>query len=404
MKKTNYKRMKKGRMITLVIVIVAMGIGVYLFAGVSPALRINWETTKIARNTIANMVTATGTVEPITQVEVGTQVSGIISKIYVYYNSVVKKGQLIAELEKTLLEADLKSKEADLASSKTEYEYQLKNYTRAKLLHEKQLVSDTEYESATYQYEKTKSAYEKNQADLVKVRTNLNYAIIYSPVDGVVLSRAVEEGQTVAASFSTPTLFTIANDLTKMQVIADVDEADIGQVEVGQRVDFTVDAYPNDLFEGEVMQVRLEATVTSNVVTYEVVINAPNPELKLKPGLTANVTIYTLEKKDILTIPSKALRYVPNQQVLGETIEIVPMTGEARGGQRSVWVKDGLVLREKTVAVGITNGLITEITGGLTDGDDVITGMTTGSVAADITKNTETESSPFMPQRPGAKK
>lgn len=404
MKKTNYKRMKKGRMITLVIVIVAMGIGVYLFAGVSPALRINWETTKIARNTIANMVTATGTVEPITQVEVGTQVSGIISKIYVDYNSVVKKGQLIAELEKTLLEADLKSKEADLASSKTEYEYQLKNYTRAKLLHEKQLVSDTEYESATYQYEKTKSAYEKNQADLVKVRTNLNYAIIYSPVDGVVLSRAVEEGQTVAASFSTPTLFTIANDLTKMQVIADVDEADIGQVEVGQRVDFTVDAYPNDLFEGEVMQVRLEATVTSNVVTYEVVINAPNPELKLKPGLTANVTIYTLEKKDILTIPSKALRYVPNQQVLGETIEIVPMTGEARGGQRSVWVKDGLVLREKTVAVGITNGLITEITGGLTDGDDVITGMTTGSVAADITKNTETESSPFMPQRPGAKK
>lgn len=220
----------------------------------------------------------------------------------------------------------------------------------------------------------------------------------------IVLSRAVEEGQTVAASFSTPTLFTIANDLTKMQVIADVDEADIGQVEVGQRVDFTVDAYPNDLFEGEVMQVRLEATVTSNVVTYEVVINAPNPELKLKPGLTANVTIYTLEKKDILTIPSKALRYVPNQQVLGETIEIVPMTGEARGGQRSVWVKDGLVLREKTVAVGITNGLITEITGGLTDGDDVITGMTTGSVAADITKNTETESSPFMPQRPGAKK
>lgn len=404
MKKTNYKRMKKGRMITLVIVIVAMGIGVYLFAGVSPALRMNWETTKIARNTIANMVTATGTVEPITQVEVGTQVSGIISKIYVDYNSVVKKGQLIAELEKTLLEADLKSKEADLASSKTEYEYQLKNYTRAKLLHEKQLVSDTEYESATYQYEKTKSAYEKNQADLVKVRTNLNYAIIYSPVDGVVLSRAVEEGQTVAASFSTPTLFTIANDLTKMQVIADVDEADIGQVEVGQRVDFTVDAYPNDLFEGEVMQVRLEATVTSNVVTYEVVINAPNPELKLKPGLTANVTIYTLEKKDILTIPSKALRYVPNQQVLGETIEIVPMTGEARGGQRSVWVKDGLVLREKTVAVGITNGLITEITGGLTDGDDVITGMTTGSVAADITKNTETESSPFMPQRPGAKK
>lgn len=400
MKKANYKRMKKGRMITMAIVVVALGAGVYLFAGVSPAKRIGWETAKISRNTIANMVTATGTVEPITQVEVGTQVSGIISKIYVDYNSVVTKGQLIAELEKTLLEADLKSKEADLTSSKTEYEYQLKNYTRAKNLHEKQLVSDTEYESATYQYEKTKSAYEKNLADLVKVRTNLNYAMIYSPIDGVVLSRAVEEGQTVAASFSTPTLFTIAKDLTKMQVIADVDEADIGQVEVAQRVAFTVDAYPDDVFEGEVTQVRLEATVTSNVVTYEVVIKAPNPDLKLKPGLTANVTVYTLERKDVLTLPSKALRYAPNELTLDESIQAVPADGAAQGGQRSVWVKDGLALREKHVNVGITNGLITEITGGLTEDEAVVTGVVAGDVP-DVANSAETENSPFMPKRPG---
>lgn len=226
-------------------------------------------------------------------------------------------------------------------------------------------MSDTDYESAIYQYEKAKSAYEKNQADLVKVKTNLGYAIISSPVDGVVLSRAVEEGQTVAASFSTPTLFKIANDLTKMQVVADVDEADIGQVEDGQRVTFTVDAYPNDLFEGEVMQVRLEATTTSNVVTYEVVINAPNPELKLKPGLTANVTIYTLEENNILTLPSKAPALCSNTEILGEDIKVAALPEDAQpaGVKRSVWVKDGQVLREKAVTVGITNGAVVELKG-----------------------------------------
>ncbi len=398
--------MKKGRLIGTAIVVVALGAGAYLFLGASSKKQLSWETAKVSRGTIANMVTATGTVEPITQVEVGTQVSGIINKIYVDYNSIVKKGQVIAELDKTTLESELQSKQADLESSRTEYEYQTKNYTRTKTLHEKNLVSDTDYESAIYQYEKAKSAYEKNQADLVKVKTNLGYAIISSPVDGVVLSRAVEEGQTVAASFSTPTLFKIANDLTKMQVVADVDEADIGQVEDGQRVTFTVDAYPNDLFEGEVMQVRLEATTTSNVVTYEVVINAPNPELKLKPGLTANVTIYTLEENNILTLPSKALRYVPNTEILGEDIKVaaLPEDAQTAGVKRSVWVKDGQVLREKAVTVGITNGAVVELKDGLAEGEEVITGLTANQPAVAANSGSEGESSPFMPKRPDSQK
>ena len=242
-------------------------------------------------------MTATGTVEPVTQVEVGTQVSGIIDKLYADYNDQVKAGQLIAEMDKVTLQAELESAQAQLASSKTEYEYQTKNYARTKTLHEKQLVSDAEYDQAFYLYETARNAYEQSQAAMVKVKRNLGYATITSPIDGVVISRAVEEGQTVAAGFETPTLFTIANDLTQMQVVADVDEADIGQVADGQRVQFSVDAYPDDTFEGTVLQVRLEATTESNVVTYEVVIDAPNPDLKLKPGLTANVTIFTLEKR-----------------------------------------------------------------------------------------------------------
>lgn len=389
----------KGRgLIYGIIGMAAIGIAGYLLLGSSTQKSIVWETVKIKETSISKMVTATGTVEPITQVEVGTQVSGIISHIYVDYNSIVKKGQLIAELDKTVLESELESKEADLKSSKTEYEYQLKNYTRTKTLHEKSLVSDTDYESALYQYEKAKSAYEKGLADLVKVKTNLSYASIYSPIDGVVLSRAVEEGQTVAASFSTPTLFTIANDLTKMQVIADVDEADIGEVEEGQRVSFSVDAYPDDVFEGEVMQIRLEATTTSNVVTYEVVINAPNPELKLKPGLTANITIYTLEKNGILTVPSRALRFVPEGVQAGDKKSLAE-EGELR---KSVWIKEGSMLRETAVTTGIVNGGMTEIIQGLTVGNEVIVGMASG-VSQSSVPETEGESSPFMPKPPKRK-
>lgn len=298
----------------------------FLFTGKSSKGGIKLETAKVGRSTITNTVTATGTVEPVTEVEVGTQVSGIIDKLYADYNDVVKAGQLIAEMDKINLQAELRSAEAQLASSKTEFEYQQKNYARSKVLHEKQLISDTDYETATYNYEKARAAYDQSQASMVKVNRNLEYATITSPIDGVVINRAVEEGQTVAAGFETPTLFTIAADLTKMQVIADVDEADIGNVEEGQRVSFTVDAYPNDQFEGVVRQIRLgdsestssasSSTSSSTVVTYEVVITADNPDLKLKPRLTANITIYTLERANVLTLPNKALRFIPEPAIM----------------------------------------------------------------------------------------
>lgn len=314
--------MDKKKLIMGGVAVILIAGGVFLFTGKSSKGGIKLETAKVGRSTITNTVTATGTVEPVTEVEVGTQVSGIIDKLYADYNDVVKAGQLIAEMDKINLQAELRSAEAQLASSKTEFEYQQKNYARSKVLHEKQLISDTDYETATYNYEKARAAYDQSQASMVKVNRNLEYATITSPIDGVVINRAVEEGQTVAAGFETPTLFTIAADLTKMQVIADVDEADIGNVEEGQRVSFTVDAYPNDQFEGVVRQIRLgdsestssasSSTSSSTVVTYEVVITADNPDLKLKPRLTANVTIYTLERANILTLPNKALRLSPS--------------------------------------------------------------------------------------------
>lgn len=392
--------MKTKKWILGIVILCVLGMGAYFFFGSSAPKSMAWETVAVSRNNISNVVTATGTVEPISQVEVGTQVSGIINRIYVDYNSIVKKGDLIAELDRVVLESELKSKQADLASSRTEYEYQQKNYVRIKTLHEKQLVSDTEYETAVYQYEKAKNTYEKNQSDLVKVKTNLSYAMIYSPIDGVVLSRAVEEGQTVAASFNTPTLFTIANDLTKMRVIADVDEADIGQVKEGQKVTFSVDAYPEDVFRGEVTQVRLEATTTSNVVTYEVVVNAPNPDLKLKPGLTANITIYTMEKNNILTVPAKALRFTP--EVVAKGTKLSPLEGK-KAFTKSVWLKEGDVLREVAIKSGMSTTALTEVLEGVKEGDQVVTGVAMPA-AMQLPANGQGEQSPFMPQRPGAKK
>lgn len=393
--------MKNKRIITGVGIVAVIAIGAYfLLQGGKTKDRMTLETGKVVRNSINTMVTATGTVEPITVVEVGTQVSGIIDKIYVDFNSQIKKGQLLAEMDKVTLQSELASKQSALASSKTEYEYQQKNFARSKTLYEKKLISDTDYETAVYNYEKAKNTYEGNKADLVKVKRNLGYATITSPIDGVVISRAVEEGQTVAAGFSTPTLFTIANDLTQMEVIANVDEADIGQVEEGQRVSFTVDAYPNDVFEGQVTQVRLEATTTSNVVTYEVVINAPNPDLKLKPGLTANITIYTLERTNILTVPSKALRFVPDASLLEPLgITLADKLPAVTVGKKLAWQKKGMVLTPRLVTVGITNGSVTEVTDGLKEGEEVVVSLTS---MAEATVAPAGEKSPFMPQPPGS--
>lgn len=385
--------MKKAGIVLAVLVAAAAVLFVVLRTKPEPAA--SYETAAVRRGSITNTVTATGTIEPIVQVEVGTQVSGIISHIYVDYNSVVKKGQVIAELDRTTLEAELESSTATLKSNKTEYEYQQKNFLRTKGLHEKGMVSDTEYETAEYQYEKALWAYEKSQSDMTRVRQNLSYATISSPIDGVVLDRAVDEGQTVAASFNTPTLFTIANDLSQMQVIADVDEADIGNVNDGQRVTFTVDAFPDDVFEGSVTQVRLQPTTTSNVVTYEVVVNAPNPDMKLKPGLTANITVYTLQKDSVLLVPSKALRFTPDDRQ-------APAQDASDRNAKTLWVQKGAGIEPVGVRAGETDGIFTEVSGDVAEGDLVVTAV--GMAARGPVGEPPAGESPFMPKRPGSKR
>ncbi len=355
---------------------------------------VSLETSRVERIDIVNSVTATGTVEPVTKVDVGTQVSGIIDKLFADYNDIVKAGQIIAEMDKVNLEAELVSSEAQLSAAKTEFEYREKEYKRTEQLHEKELVSDSDYDSAYYQYQTAKNNYSQAQAAYTKVKRNLSYATISSPIDGVVISRAVEEGQTVAAGFETPTLFTIAKDLTDMQVIADVDEADIGQVKEGQKVVFTVDAYPDDEFSGTVKQVRLEATTTSNVVTYEVVITAPNPDLKLKPGLTANVTVTTLEEKGVLAVPTRALRFTPDPEILS-SIGISISGGAANAPDtKTVWVRNGSTISQRAVTLDHTSGDKTGILSGISEGDEVVTGL---EVAAAAQKSASTERSPFAP-------
>ena len=387
--------------------------GLFLFGRGGTKEKIQLETAQVSRSSITNTVTATGTVEPVTEVEVGTQVSGIIDKLYADYNDVVKAGQLIAEMDRVNLKAELASAQAQLASSKTEYEYQQKNYARSKVLYEKKLISDTDYETATYQYEKAKAAYDQSQASMVKVNRNLEYATITSPIDGVVINRAVEEGQTVAAGFETPTLFTIAADLTKMQVIADVDEADIGMVADGQRVSFTVDAYPDDVFEGVVKQIRLgessesgssaSTSSSSTVVTYEVVVTADNPDLKLKPRLTANITIYTMERDQVLTIPNKALRFIPDPMMLeGTGISVNNPTATAETGQRLVWVKKGNELLPKSVTIGSNNNTETEVVAGLSEGEEIAVDLVSLAPSAPAAQGGER--SPFMPGPPGGNK
>ncbi|MCR5395695.1 MAG: efflux RND transporter periplasmic adaptor subunit [Bacteroidales bacterium] len=359
---------------------------------------ITYSTEQVKRGDVSTSITATGTIEPVTKVEVGTQVSGIISRIYVDYNDEVKKGQVIAELDKSTLRARLASAEAQLTSAQSDFRYQEKNLERMKELHDKQFISDDEYESATLAYDQAKAACQAQQLSVDEAKTNLGYATITSPIDGVILSREVEQGQTVAASMTTPTLFIIAQDLTDMRVIADVDEADIGGVKEGQRVTFTVDAYPNDTFEGTVTQVRQEATTESNVVTYEVVIAAPNPDLKLKPGLTASVNIYTLERNDVLTVSAKALRFAPKETMVEPGDSIQDCAGQAK-----LWVKEGHTLKAIPVEVGCSNGVLTEIISGINEG---ATCINEAKVLQEGQQDDAQQSTnnPFMPGPPNKKK
>lgn len=401
--------MSKKKIISLAVgVIIVAGIAIWAFGGQAKKRKVVYETATVDRANISNSVTATGTIEPVTEVEVGTQVSGIIDKLYADYNSVVTKGQLIAEMDKVTLQSELASQKATYDGAKAEYEYQQKNYERNKGLHEKQLISDTDYEQSLYNYQKAKSAFDSSKASLAKAERNLSYATITSPIDGVVISRDVEEGQTVASGFETPTLFTIAADLTQMQVVADVDEADIGDVEEGQRVSFTVDAYPNDVFEGKVTQIRLGATsssssttTTTTVVTYEVVISAHNPDLKLKPRLTANITIYTLDKQGVLSVPAKALRFTPAVPLVGSNAVVKDCEGEHK-----VWTREGDTFTAHPVSIGISNGIVTEITGGINEGTQIVSDavISTGAETTIAEGQGDGERSPFMPGPPGNNK
>ena len=388
----------KRKITYIIIAVAAVALAAFLISRCSHKNRKTetvYETEAVTTGSIGKTITATGTVEPISKVEVGTQVSGNIAKIYVDYNSVVKKGQLIAELDRTNLRSELSMQENSLASAENEMNYQKKNYERTKQLYEQHLVSDAEYEESEYRYKTSVYTYNRAKESVATARTNLGYSYIYSPIDGVILSKSVEEGQTVAASFSTPTLFTIANDLSKMQVVANVDEADIGQVEVGQPVSFTVDAFPDETFEGTVTQIRLEAQVNSNVVTYEVVIEAPNPDLKLMPGLTADISIYVLKIDGVLLLPAKALHYRTDAKGHGTSEE----------GVHRIWVLENGKPQPKRITLGANDGIHYQVTEGLKQGDKVVVGESASAgTATEASSDNNAKQSPFMPGPPGSKK
>lgn len=409
------KKIKISKVWILVAIVVVLAVVAFLLSGNKKKEQVQFNTAEVAPANIVNTVTATGTIEPVTSVTVGTQVSGIVSKLYVDYNSVVKKGQVIAELDKSNLiselnsaKANLEQAKASLASAESSLSYQAANFRRNKTLYQKGLISGNDYESACLSYQ-TAMASVSSARDQVsaareqvkKAQTNLGYATITSPIDGIVLSKSVEEGQTVAASFSTPTLFTIAKDLTNMQVVADVDEADIGDVKVGERVTFTVDAYPDNTFSGTVKQVRQEATTTNNVVTYSVVISAPNADLKLKPGLTATVTIYTQENKGVLSVPSKALRFTPEKETVGGM-----KIKDIANAKNKVWTIEGNTVVAHRVNIGMTDGSHTQILSGISRGAKVITGISSATPDDDSSDDAASsgESSPFAPKGPGSKK
>ncbi len=377
-----------------------------LFAGAcGKDSKVKLETVKAEKGELKETVTATGTLESVTQVDVGTQVTGIIDKLYADYNSVVKKGELIAEIEKTVLESDYKSAEANVMSAQYTYEYNRTNYLRDKALHDKQLISDYEYQTSRKDYEVSKASYDKAVADRVRAAKNLNYAEIYSPIDGIVISRDVEVGQTVVSSMNVANLYTIA-DLDNMQVVGNVDEADIGNVKVGQRVTFSVDAYTDDMFEGTVTQVRLSPTTESNVVTYEVIVGVPNPDHKLIPGLTANLTIFTMSENDMLLLPANAFSFEPQDYPdckdipqAGQPIDKSKLSADERG----IWVVESGKLINKIVKIGMTNGIKTSVLSGISSGTVVAIGYETNFATAQP-GGADDKQSPFAPQPPGKNK
>lgn len=395
------------------IALIVLAFVAYSFIKGDDSIAIEAKTIAATKGDVTTMVTATGTIEPINQVDVGTQVSGVVEKVYVDYNSVVKEGQLIAELDKTNLKASTTQAQSSYDNAISQRNYLQTIYERQKSLYDNQVISKSDFDDAVYNYETAKGTVTQRLSDLQQAKTNLGYANIYSPIDGVVLSRDIDEGQTVAASYSTPTLFTIAQDLQEMQVEADVDEADIGVVREGQRVSFTVDAYQGQEFEGEVTQVRLDPTITSNVVTYTVVIKADNPDLKLKPGLTATISIYTLELKDVLSVEAKAINFKPTPPEMMAYNEQEKLTMERpNNGPRiadqeevtKVWVLESNgAITPKEVKLGASDGVNVQILSGINEGDKLVYSLKSETIQSGVSAG-GTEESPFMPQRPGGKK
>jgi len=389
-----------------------------------------FSTTKVERASINNTITATGTLEATNTVVVGTQVSGVIQKLYVDFNSAVRKGQLIAELDKSTLESSLVNAEADVERATASFEYQESNLACNKVLFDKELLAKSDYDLILFNYKTSKADLKSAKANLSRAERNVSYASIYSPIDGVVLNRAVEEGQTVAASMNTPELFTITNDLSIMKVEANIDEADIGQLNIGQRAEFNVDAFPELTFKGDVTEIRLQPKSVSNVITYTAIISVRNPDLKLKPGMTAGITIYIEEANDVLVVTKEATSFTPNQQLLNDymnslsenetksetdmPVKIVdrkpsspPSTKpELDETHKLVWVKEGARIRPVVIEVGIDDGSNIEVKSGLKEGSIVVTSFELADKSSlSTTQNkADEEKSPFVqenPQKPG---
>lgn len=411
--------MKKKQWIILIAVVAAGAVALWYWKFREEEKIIELQTEQSRTGTLRTTVTATGTIQPVDTVAVGTQVSGTIKNVYADFNSTVKKGQLLAQLDKALLEAQVQQIAANLQQARSNAVYQKSNIERQTDLYKVGAISKADLETAEYQYQSAGDNVNGLLAQLASAKKNLSFADIYSPIDGTVLSRSVSEGQTVAASFSTPTLFSIAKDLTKMQVQASVDEADIGHVAKGQPVVFTVDAFPDDTFEGTVQEVRLKPTTSSNVVNYTTIINAPNDNMKLKPGMTANITIYTREVKDALIISARALQFKPDA-VLAKQFQIErtdssgkqseagvdpnhsPLSADSTGiviGRGQVWIKDQHRIIATPVITGMNDETEVQVLKGLKVGDQVVTGYRQVSEKEATSKTTE--SSPFMPKRPG---
>ena len=384
----------------------AIAVAAWLLSGNKKDEQVSFVTEEVAPANIQNSITATGSVEPVDTVAVGTQVSGIIDKIYVDFNSTVKKGQVLAVLDTKNLtstlnsaKANLQSAQANMQSANAALGYQRANYNRYKALYQKGLISANDFESARLSYRQAeeqvammKESVVAAQESVRTAQTNLGYATIVSPIDGTIINKYVAEGQTVAASFSTPELFGVARDLKKMQVLADVDEADIGDVRPGESATFTVDAYPDDQFQGTVQQVRLGGSTSNNVVTYKVVISTSNANLKLKPGMTANVTIYTQQKSGVLSVPTKALRFTPAKETVGKM-----KIKDISNAKNKVWTIEGNNIVAHQVNIGMSDGTHTQIVSGVKQGQKVITGVDVKTDDAAADGSNSSESSPFAP-------